>query len=178
MNRVVLSLSVALILLTSAAVRAQTPTTMQQVFMVKQIFPAMKTIGVLCNTRNATKVLKELNLAANSYALELVVYDVAAVQNLREQFDKMTSSRKIDVLWMVPDGAADDKFGRRFLEEKSIANKIPLYGYSVDYVKEGSLLTVGLNEASEVKIFYNAKVSQMLGISFPVEVQPRLTPVE
>jgi ABC-type uncharacterized transport system substrate-binding protein len=177
MRRAVFSLTIVL-LLSHVVAQAQTPSTMQQVFVVKQAFPAMKTIGVLCNTRNANKILKELTVATSSYALELVVYDVVAVQNLREQFDKMTSTKKIDILWMVPDGAADEKFGRRFLEEKSILKKIPLYSYSVDYVKEGSLLTVGMNDASEIKIYYNSKVSQMLGISFPAEVQPKLTPVD
>lgn len=177
MNRPVFLFALGLLLMPVFAM-AQSASTMQQVFLIKQAFPAMKTIGVLCNTKNASKTLKELSLASTSYALELVVFDVGAVQNLREQFDKMTSTKKIDVLWMVPDGVSDDRFGRRFLAEKSISNKIPLYSYSVDFVKEGALLCVGMNALSEIKIFYNAKVSQMLGITFPAELQPRLTPVE
>lgn len=177
MSRTAFSLTI-LLLLSHSIAQAQTPSTMQQVFVAKQAFPTMKTIGVLCNTRNASKVLKELTIATTSYALELVVYDVGAVQNLREQFDKMTSAKKIDLLWMVPDGVADEKFGRRFLEEKSISNKIPLYSYSLEFVKEGSLLTVGMNEASEIKVYYNSKVSQMLGITFSAEIQPRLSPVD
>lgn len=171
---------VILLLIVPFFVLAQTKglTTMQQVFMVKQAFPDMKTIGILCNTQNASQILKELNLASTSYALELVVYHVDTVQDLRAKFEEMTKAKKIDILWMVPDGAADQKFGRRFLEEKSISNKIPLYAYSVDFVKEGSLMTVGYDSASQIKIFYNPKVGELLGVNFPAQVQPKLSPTE
>ena len=170
-----ISICFSLLVLVSVA---QAQTTMQQVFVVKQAFPSIKTIGVLCNTQNAAKILKELTVAGSSYSVEFVIYDVKTVQDLRQQFESLTGARKIDLLWMVQDGVADDRFGRRFLEEKSISNKIPLFTYSTDFVKEGSLMTVSVDASSQIKIFYNRKVSQMLGISFPAELQEKLTPVD
>lgn len=151
---------------------------MQQLFVVKQAFPNVKTIGVLCDTAHATSVLKEMGVACTAYQMNLKISHTATLQDVRDGFDRMIKSDKIDMIWVLPDDVTDQKFGRRFLSEKCMALKIPMYVYSPDYVREGALLAVAPDNTGTLKIYYNERVGRMLSLTLPAEIMPKVIPVE
>lgn len=156
----------------------RTATIMQQIYVVKRAFPNLKTLGVLCNAAHASSDLKQMNIACTAYQLEARVYDTQDLSSLRENFDRMLHVGKVDVVWLVADGVADQKFGRRFLSEKCLAQKIPLCGYAIDHVREGALLAVLPDETGALKIYFNQKVKDLIAVDFSPEAQPIMIPVE
>jgi ABC-type uncharacterized transport system substrate-binding protein len=154
------------------------PSIMQKVYLAKQIFPSVKTVGVLCNTSGSMDLLKGLKLACDTYQLELKVYNARDLLELRSSFEKMVRASKIDIVWMIPDDVVNQAFGRRFLAEKCMAMKIPLYVHSVDYLREGGLLTISMDVNNSSKAFVNRKVQEMMGITFPAELQSKIVDVE
>ena len=153
-------------------------TLMQQLFVVKQAFPNIKTIGVLCHMENAAAVLKEMQIACSAYQVNLKIHNTATLQDVREGFDRMVKTDKIDLVWVLPDEVTDQKFGRRFLSERCIARKIPLCVRSVDNVREVALLAVAPDETGALRIYVNQKVSRQMSLTLPEEVQSRVIPVE
>lgn len=153
-------------------------TLMQQLFVVKQAFPGMKTIGVLCNTTKAAEAVKEMGVACAAYQLKLKVIHTATLQDVRDGFDKMVKADKIDLVWVLPDDVTDQKFGRRFLSERCVALKIPLIVSSPDYVREGALLSVGSDDTGELRIYFNEKVGQMMSLTLPPEVMSKVIPIQ
>lgn len=154
------------------------PSMMQKVYLAKQIFPNAKTIGVPCNASNATAILKSLKLACDTYQLDMKVYNARDLMELRSSFDRMIKASKIDLVWMIQDDVVNQQFGRRFLAEKCMALKIPLYVPSVDYLREGGLFTISTDVNNSSKAFVNRKVQEMLGITFPPEMQAKVVDVE
>lgn len=151
---------------------------MQQMFVAKRAFPAIKTLGVLCNAAHASNELKQMNIACTAYQLEAKVFDTPDLSALRENFDRMIRGSKVDAVWLVPDGVADQKFGRRFLSEKCLSQKIPLCGFSMDHVREGALMAVLPDETGTLKIYFNTKVKDLIAAGFAPEVEAIMVPVE
>lgn len=153
-------------------------TLMQQLFVVKQAFPGLKTIGVLCHTEHAAPALKEMGVACAAYQIKLTVVHTATLQDVRDGFDKMVKAEKIDLIWVLPDNVTDQKFGRRFLSERCVSMKIPLIVSSVDYVREGALLSVGSDETGVLHIYLNQKVGQMMSLSLSPEVMAKVISIQ
>jgi ABC-type uncharacterized transport system substrate-binding protein len=168
---------IALIAALPAFAQDNSVTTMQQLFVVKQTFPQIKAIGVLCNTQYAAAFLKDLKVAGTAYMITITVYNVQDLQNMRESYDKLMAN-KVDMIWLIPDGTADQKFGRRFLSEKCIAAKIPLYTSSLDYLREGALFCVAKDSTGAVKGYFNKKVSGMMGLTFPADIADKLIAID
>lgn len=153
-------------------------TLMQQLFVVKQAFPGLKTIGILCHTEHAALALREMGIACAAYQIKLTIVHTATLQDVRDGFDKMVKAEKIDLVWVLPDNVTDQKFGRRFLSERCVGLKIPLIVSSLDYVREGALLSVGSDETGTLHIYLNQKVMQMMSLSLPPEVMPKVISIQ
>ena len=162
----------------SPQLQAADATLLQQVFVVKQAFPNVKTIGVLCHTIHAAAILKEMGVACTAYQLNLRIAHTETLQDVREGFERMVKSDKIDMIWVLPDDVTDQKFGRRFLSEKCMLMKIPLYVHSPEYVREGALLAVAPDGTGALRIYFNAKVGEMLSLTLPAEVTSKILNVE
>ncbi len=154
------------------------PTIMQQVFMAKRLIPGMKTVGVFCDAVSAADDLKQLQVACTAYELALKTYRVKDLFELRESFDSMVAGEKADVIWILRDDVTDQKFGRRFLSERCIAQKIPLFVHSAELVREGALFSVGPDQAGQLKIFYNKKVGSLIQANIPAEAQSYIVAIE
>jgi ABC-type uncharacterized transport system substrate-binding protein len=161
-----------------AVAQTSEPTIMQKVFLAKQVFPDAKTVGVLCNTQTSTELLRALKIAGDAYQLQIRVFDARDLKELRVNFERMVHSGNIDLVWIIPDDVANQKFGRRFLAEKCIALKIPLFVPSVEYLREGALFTVSTDVDNASKIFVNRKVQEMMGLTFPPERQAKIIAIE
>ena len=151
---------------------------MQQVFLAKQVFVNAQTIGVLCNTNDAEEKVRSLRIATDAYKLNLKIIATRDLMELRTGFDRMTKEGKIDLVWIVTDDVANQKFGRRFLAEKCMAMKIPLYVPSIENLHEGALFTISTDVDGKSKVFVNRKVYDMIGLSFPQEIKDKIVLVE
>lgn len=181
MSRSLLALCLVFLwMLVSVSVLSQTPepSMMQKLFLAKQVFPSCKTIGVLCHTHDSGDMLRALTIAGNAYQVDVKVYDVKDILELRSGFDKMMKASKIDIVWIVPDDVANQAFGRRFLSEKCLSMKIPLFVPSVEYLHEGALFSVSTDTSGATKMFVNTKVKEMIGLVFPPEVQAKIVEIE
>lgn len=172
-------IGIVIFLLTAVGnLRAADATLMQQVFLVKQAFPNLKTIGVLCHTEHVADAIKAMGVACAAYQMNLKVFHTASLQDVRDGFDKLIKADKIDLIWILPDDVTSQKFGRRFLSEKCLAMKIPLCVYSPELVREGALLSIGPGDDGTLHIFYNEKVGGMMSITLPAEIQPKVISVQ
>lgn len=170
---------VAALLLAVSAFGQSGPTVMQQVYMAKRLLPAMKTVAVFCHTQHAAGELKQLQVACTAQQLELKTYHTDDLVGLRERFERMIAAAdKTDLVWVLPDDVANQKFGRRFLSERCIAQKIPLFVYSVDLVREGALFSVGNDPTGALKIFFNKKVGSLIQATIPAEAETVVVNVE
>lgn len=176
MKKHILGIAVCL-LVAAARIHGADATLMQQVFMVKQAFPNLKTIGILCHTEHVAEPIKAMSVACAAYQVNLRVFHTATLQDVRDGFDKMVKADKIDLIWILPDDVTSQKFGRRFLAEKCMAMKIPLCVYSPDLVREGALLSIGASEDGTLRIFFNEKVGGMMSVTLPAEILPKVVSV-
>jgi len=167
-----------LLLVFASAVQAADPNVMQQAYLVRQAFPAAKTVGVLCHTSHAAALVRDLKIACNAYQFDLKVFHTETLQSVREGFDRMIKQSPVDLVWVVPDDVTDQKFGRRFLSEKCLAMKFPLYVSALDHVREGALLTVSAGEDGSPRIYFNKRVGDLIGIQLPAQIQPKVVAVE
>jgi len=151
-------------------------TIQQQIAMLKQLFPTLHTITVICNVNDVQPVLHELKAATASSGIELSVFDVKSFPEVYKIFRSLPP--KVDLIWMVQDTVASgDKQGRRFLEENCLRKKIPLVAYSEETLHEGALLFVSIQNGQPAALI-NKNVAGLIEFHVPAGLESRVTVID
>ena len=162
------------LLLLSTVLSAEDATAQQQVALVKELMPQIRTITVVCNVNDAQPALRALKTAANSAGIELSVYDVKAFPELYKLFLNF-SSKTVQLLWMVSDSVVGaDKSSRRFVHENCIKKRIPVFASSQDDLHEGSMVYVSLAN-NQPMLYINKAVADLVGFSVSSEMQSKVS---
>ena len=142
-------------------------TPMQQLAVMKEIKPATKVVGVLCNVEQNEAFIKKANRAAASLGLQVIFADVKQVKDISTQFRLLASSHDMDFLWIINvDEVVMSNLGKEYLFKNSVLNRIPISVPTRELVAEGGTFYAELEEG-KIKLTINQKVAQALQLMVP-----------
>jgi len=176
----------------------------QQVSIIKRSLPSIMDaprqprLGVLYDPSLSAALVAECSAAASAAGLTLVKAPVARREDVAEAARDLIG--RVEALWLIPDPTAVTPQSFRFLVQLSLANKVPLIGFSEGMARAGAVLAIqadyseaGLRaglaarkmldgqpaglEAPEGMVFLNARTSEMLDIVLPKKARDRATRV-
>ncbi len=142
-------------------------TPMQQLMVMKEIKPATKVVGVLCNVEQNEAFIKRANRAASSLGLQIIFADVRQVKDISTQFRLLSSSHDMDFLWIINvDEIIMSPIGKEYLFKNSVLSRIPVSVPTRELVAEGGTFYAELEEG-KIKLTVNQKIAQALQLTVP-----------
>ena len=151
------------------------PTPMQQLFMLKEVKPDVKKVGVLWNENSSQRdaLMPKIKRAAATTQLELYISYVGSIKDVGPRFRKLIRENEIDVLWLVEnDGVVDTQIAQSFLIENAAKSGLPIVAPSADWVNKGAAITF-IEGAEGVQFVVNESVAKATSIVIPEKYQQR-----
>lgn len=168
-----------LILVCSAASppRAQAPdvTPLQQLFLLKELKPDVKRVGILWNeaSPNRESLMKEINRATAASQLDVVVRFVTSVKDVASGFRTLLRDHDIQALWIVEnDGVVDQQVAQKYVIENATKQKIVVLAPTSDWVTAGACLSFK-KEDGATRIVINQTVADVVSVSIPEKYAER-----
>ena len=145
----------------------QTPTILQQFFVLKSFDPDVKTIGVLLSNEPNPQFKQKLAQASVAVGVRSVISRVSGLHEIARAYRELVDYYKIDFLWIPPDDpvVATD-LARDYLVRKTIEDGVGICAPTRDWVSKGATLWVG-GERGKVRPYYNQRTLQALGLGVP-----------
>ncbi|MCS7082339.1 MAG: hypothetical protein N2561_02430 [Bacteroidetes bacterium] len=152
---------------------AQTPT--QQLFALKELYPGLKTIGVLTSQTPSEETTKALNRASAATGVKVVVTVVNSVAELAPKFRELVSSYQVQAIWILEkDNVLTSPLAKDFLYKNTVTRNLALLAPDKTMVGEGALLHVS-NEGGNLRLYLNQRVAQALNVKVPDQYQAHAT---
>jgi len=114
-----------------------------QIHWISQVLPEQKTIGVLYNPRQNSERVRAAAVAAARLGMRLVAKEVTEPRELPAALSAL--SRRVDVLWGIPDSVVLTRETTRSVLLFSFRNRIPFVGLSTAWVEAGALYSLERN---------------------------------
>ncbi len=149
-------------------------TPLQQLYMMKQLFPKTQTVGIMWNqsTVNTADLMPKIQRAAAAVGVKVVIADVEELKDIAQKFRDLTDNYHIQILWILQnDNMVGSSLGRDYLIKNATVNGIAVFAPNTDWVSAGACATL-LNEGSDVKLIVNQKTLNALGIKVPEKYIP------
>ncbi len=143
----------------------------QRFYAIKMVLPGIKKVGIICDVSKNQKVLAQIGALAAQYQLEVALGPASSMQEVSRAFTALTA-QKVNLIWVFPDEVLKNNVVRRYILEKAILAKIPIYGCDVNYVKEGALFWVE-DKGGEALVHLNMRTAAVLGLTIPDEVKAK-----
>ncbi len=167
-----------LFLLLSAQLFAQEQLTiLQSFYLMKEVFPEMKTVGVMVNDEqvNVDELKSKLERVSAQMAVSIIISHVKELKDVSAEFKNLTTNYKLDVLWIPEsDDVLNNKIARDFLVKNSVIKKIPLVIHNEEWIKEGALLCLFKKEG-KTALSVNPQTAKALGVTVPEKYIPQTT---
>ena len=173
-----------------------TPARQARVF--KSVLPGLKTVGLLYDPAQSRALAAECEAAAGQAGIALIKAPVAPRQDVAGAARGLLS--QVGALWLIPDTTVVSAETFKFLVQASVAQKVPLLGFSEGMAKAGALVTVEAGyaeigrraaasakrlqdgaaaapEAPDGSVFLNAKSAELLGVELSAAARSKATKV-
>lgn len=141
-------------------------TSKQQIYLLKQLFPDCRTIGVIAvkdqSQEKAADLLKNSNYYNITVEVELVKKSTDLPKGLQALLDK-----KVEILWIFDDSVNGDPMALRFLVTKTQESKIPIICQSEKQLQFGATFLFALNEEGKVIVKTKKAAVDILKLSLP-----------
>jgi len=161
--------------------------------------PGVKRIGVLYDPAVSMDRAAECSAAALAEGVTLVSLQVSSRAEVAAAARELMG--KSDALWLIPDSTVISAETFKFLVQSSIANKVPLLGFSEGMAKAGALAVVEVSYAAigrsaaawakavlagsapaapaspQSSFILNAKSAELLGVMLPQAARNAATKV-
>ena len=112
---------------------------------LRRFVPGSKRVGVLYNPKLNQEKVDRARRAAKSQGLELIAMEVQSPKEL--PYALKTLSRRVDVLWGIPDQVVLSPQTAKEVLLTSFRNRIPFVGLSENWVKAGALYALDCDYA-------------------------------
>lgn len=157
--------------------------TTDQIKAMKNLQPDLNKIGVIYNPEENQSFIDQAIEIARGEGLTLIAEKINSDNELSTAFDKLVAE-DIDILWLIPDNTVFpvDRNKRGFAIEFLIKNptlkKIPTYGLSAGFVKNGATLSLAADvagvgkQAGELAVkILNGSPPTTIGVEYPRQVK-------
>lgn len=109
-----------------------------QLAVVKRALPRAKKLGVVFDPAQSRTVVESYTAAAKAAGVTLVLAPVSARGEVASAVRGLVG--RADALWLLPDPTVVGADTVKFMVETSLANRVPLIGFSQGLAKAGALL--------------------------------------
>lgn len=118
----------------------------QQLATLKTLAPNAKTVGVMYNPRNSTKLVEAAVEAAKAEGIKIVSAKVDAPDEVPDATRAFLGT--IDALWMVPDQTVMNAESFKHLLSFTFKNKVPFFSVAHRLVQSGALVSLSPDYAA------------------------------
>ena len=139
---------------------------LQHIYLLKQIKPDIKQVGVLCELGKHPKLKKKLERVGAQMQLKIVLIDTKKLLDVSKNFKRLAAKMKVDAVWIFPDEALIDKKSQQYLVKQAVLNKVILISPIQSMVKKGATLYT-FKEDAGLKIYYNQNAITHLQLTIP-----------
>jgi ABC-type uncharacterized transport system substrate-binding protein len=144
-------------------------TALQSLYMIKQLVPDVKTVGLLWKQTDegSSALMDQIKRASASMGVKIVVGDVEGLPDVASQFRDLTDSYHIEVLWIIRNSEVlSSSTAKGFLVKNSALHGVPLFAPDQDWVTSGACAAV-VTESNTTKLYVNQKTLNALGLKVP-----------
>ena len=118
----------------------------QQLATLKTLAPNAKTVGVMYNPRNSSKLVEAAIEAAKAEGIKIVSTKVDAPDEVPDASRAFLGT--IDALWMVPDQTVMNTESFKHLLKFTFKNKVPFFSVAHRLVESGALVSLSPDYAA------------------------------
>ncbi len=144
-------------------------TPLQSLFMIKQLVPTAKTIGLMWTDAgdNNLELMTQITRASATEGTKVIVENVGNLSDVAAQFRDLTDSYHIQVLWIAQNvDLLSNSISKSYLIKNSAVHGIPLFAPNGQWVSEGACAAV-VNDGGSAKLVVNQKTLSALGLKVP-----------
>jgi putative ABC transport system substrate-binding protein len=168
----------------------------RQLKIMRTFLPTLHRLGTLYDPAQTSSRVKEAVRQATINDFQLKRIPVENEKDVPQQLRTLLSDN-IEVLWLMPDSTVVTNESVRFILESSLAQQIPVIGFSPEFTRLGALLSMSVSYGDvgretgllarrildgerlmplnpvpieRLKITVNLKTARFLGITFPKEL--------
>ena len=144
-------------------------TPLQSLFMIKQILPQVKTVGLMYkqSADNGGNLLNQVKRASASFGVKIVLADVEGLPDVAAQFRDLTGSYHIQALWVIQNSnVLGSSVARDYLIKNAALQGIPLFAPNTNWVSAGACAAV-VTDGANTKLYVNQKTLNALGLKVP-----------
>jgi len=167
----------------------------RQLKIMRTFLPTLRRLGTLYDPAKTSARLKEAEKQAANSDFQLKGVPVESEKDVPQQLRTLLSD--VEALWLMPDSTVLTNESIRFILESALARQIPVIGFSPEFTRLGTLLSMSVNYGDvgretgllakrilngdelltrnpvaieRLKITVNLKTARFLGITFPKEL--------
>jgi putative tryptophan/tyrosine transport system substrate-binding protein len=167
----------------------------RQLKIMRTFLPTLRRLGTLYDPTKTSSRVKNAEKQAANFDFQLKGVPVESEKDVPQQLRALLA--EIDALWLVPDSTVLTNESIRFILESALGHQIPVIGFSPEFTRLGSLLSMSVNYGDvgretgllatrilngngllplnpvpieRIKITVNLKTAKFLGITFPKEL--------
>jgi putative tryptophan/tyrosine transport system substrate-binding protein len=164
----------------------------RQLKIMRTFLPTLRRLGTLYDPTKTSSRVKNAEKQAANFDFQLKGVPVESEKDVPQQLRALLA--EIDALWLVPDSTVLTNESIRFILESALGHQIPVIGFSPEFTRLGSLLSMSVNYGDvgretgllatrilngngllplnpvpieRIKITVNLKTAKFLGITFP-----------
>ncbi len=142
---------------------------LQQVYLLKQLKPELKKIGILSDLSQRPELPDRLARISAQLGVKIVIKDTRELKNVLKNFKFLVYSQMVEVVWIFPDQVLIHPSARRYMIKEAVSARVLLIAPDSDMVKKGATLFAEKN-ANQIKVHLNSKAMELLGL----DVTPQL----
>ncbi len=145
-------------------------TPLQQVFILKQLNPQIRKIGILCDLSKRGDLPERLARISAQLQVKIIIKDTPELKNVLKNFRYLVNVQGAEVVWIFPDPALTHPSARRYLIKEAVSSRVMLIAPDSEMVQKGATLFAE-KSADQIKVHVNSKAMQLLGL----DITPQLT---
>ncbi|HXT66845.1 MAG TPA: ABC transporter substrate-binding protein [Nitrospiraceae bacterium] len=167
----------------------------RQLKIMRTFLPNLRQLGTLYDPAKTSARVKDAERQAANSDFQLKGVPVESEKDVPQQLRALLAD--VEALWLMPDSTVLTNESIRFILESALARQIPVIGFSPEFTRLGSLLSMSVNYGDvgretgllakrvlngdgqlplapvpieRLKITVNLKTAKFLGITFPKEL--------
>ena len=167
----------------------------RQLKFMRAFLPTLHRLGALYDPAKTSSRVKDAVQQATISGFQLKALPVESEKEVPQQLRMLLTD--VEALWLMPDSTVLTNESLRFILDSALARKIPVIGYSPEFVRLGALLSISVNYGQvgretgllatrildkelllplnpvpieRLKTTVNLKTAKFLGITFPKEL--------
>lgn len=144
----------------------------EQFEALKSILPNVKRVGIVYNPENTGSIIEEAMTCMDKFGLQFITRQVNTNKEVPDVLEKLIG--KVDILWAVPDSTVFSPMAYEHILLFSLRNKIPIMGFSPNFVRAGALFTlscdyedIGKQTGEIIAAILNGDKSYDIPVAFP-----------